>query len=117
MRRRLLGGLAVACLAAMSVACSTSDSDNDPTSFAGYRLGADGRQLVLVVETGPEDKVVGGKVVDQDTSAVTVEVTVDRHRDLQPAVAVSREVTVTLADPLGTREVYTRSGQRLQPVR
>lgn len=114
MRRGLSMALLLTCLAVMSVGCS--DSDEGPTSYTGYRVGVDGRQLVLVVETGPLDEVVGGEVVDQDDSMVTVDVAVRRHKDLQPAVAVRREVTVSLADPLGTREVHTRVGQRLQPV-
>jgi hypothetical protein len=113
MRLTLVVAALLCCFAA------TSCADNNvgpPAGFVGYRIGADERHLVLVIETGPEDEVVRSGIVAEDHEMVTVNVTVRRYDDLQPAIAVRREVIVTLSDPLGAREVHTRAGQVLQLV-
>ena len=112
MRRLLRLGFTLACVATLCTSCAQGNGSG-PTSYVGYRVGADDRTIVVVVLTGPLDEIAGGTVVSEDESTVTVEVNVDRYRDVQPDVGVYHDITVMCAEPLATREVRTVRGQRL----
>lgn len=102
------GGL-VAVLVA--VGFGTRDQEGAVVVPVGYTV-QDRSQLVLHVELGPSDEVVGAEVLDQSEQEVRVRVRVDRA-DQQPLVAVERTVTVTLDAPLGERAVLDENGQEL----
>jgi hypothetical protein len=95
----------------LAVVCSGCGARDAQAALVGYRLGADPRQLVLAVETGPQDTLLGGKVLRQDDRAVVVEALMRRARDVQPLIAVRHQVTVRLDGPLGHREVRATSGR------
>lgn len=72
--------------------------------------------LVLHVETGPSDVILGAKVIEQTGAGVQVRVRMDRASS-QPQVAVPRTVTLVLNRPLGDRAVYDETGTAVPVVR
>ena len=114
MRRILATMLGLVLLTATAAGCGKEAETH--ASLTGYRLSGDGSTVIVVGERGPEDEVLGGEVLSQDAEAVTVDVTIRRAKGEQPAIAVPVEVTVTLQEPLGTREVRGPSGNRLAPI-
>jgi hypothetical protein len=96
-----------------AVVCAGCGGRDAQAGLVGYRPGADPRQLVLAVETGPQDTLLGGKVLRQDDEAVVVEALMRRAPDVQPLIAVRHQVTVNLREPLGQREVRAPSGRAI----
>ena len=83
------------------------------TSWAvpdSYTPSSGGRVLMLNVYGGDCDEPLSAQVLGQDDQKVTVGVV--RRVPAGPcnAMAVMHHVTVTLAAPLGAREVHDRSG-------
>ena len=106
---RFRGAFLVLVLAALlGTSCGRGEA---PASLVGYRAGDDPHRLVLVVETGPDDTLLGGKVLRQDDQAVVVEARMRQADDVQPAIAVKHEVTIDLEQPLGRREVRAPTGR------
>jgi hypothetical protein len=100
---KLLGVLAIAALLCSGCAAQAA--------LVGHRPGANSHELVLDVETGPQDTLLGGKVLRQDDKAVVVEALMRRAPGVQPAIAIRHQVTVSLKEPLGQREVRAPSGR------
>jgi hypothetical protein len=114
MKRILVTILGMAVLAVSAAGCGNSAETS--AALTGYRLSGDGTTLVVVGVRGPEDEVLGGKVLNQDGQAVTVDIRIRRAAGDQPAIAIPIEATLTLREPLGAREVRGPSGNRLTPM-
>jgi hypothetical protein len=94
-----------------AVLCSSCGGRDAQAALVGFRSGTDPHQLVLAVETGPQDTLLGGKVLREDDQAVVVEALMHRAPDVHPLIAVRHQVTVNLKEPLGQREVRAPSGR------
>ena len=112
MRRPGLGGLLVAfgVVAAVIVGlCSAQTTYVAPLDH--YRRTENPRIVVIVVMTGVGDVILDQKVTEDDLR-VAVSVRVRETPGPKPAIAVPHFVTVTLAAPLGSREVLDAGGTR-----
>ncbi|MBK6885374.1 MAG: hypothetical protein IPH03_02265 [Tetrasphaera sp.] len=111
-RRRLV----IVAVATVMSAASCSGARDASAALVGYRLGATDRELVLVVETGPEDEIDKAVILTEDSSRVKVDVKMKQAQGLQPAQAIRHEVSVVLTAPLGQREVQASTGRALDKV-
>ena len=86
-----------------------------------YELRADGARLDFVIDVSPYGDHHTVRAVESDAAVVLLVIHTDGPDGAVPANAVRREMTVTLARPLGSRVVLDpTSGERLrvaEPVR
>lgn len=94
-------------------ACGSTDNDAADAPLVGYRAGSSDRDLVVVVETGPQDTVLPGSVLSQDATTVKVQVTMTRATGVNPALAVQKTTTVRPDAALAGREVVGPNGRAL----
>jgi hypothetical protein len=110
-----------ALVAASSLSLVSCDPDSKPESapIDSVTTSEDGRKLVATWVGGECDKLETVNVqADEGRSRVTLRVSVEVEGGDCPAVAVYRDVEVSLTDPLGSRTLIDgASGATIPPCR
>ena len=115
-RTRVIGAAAVAGLAVLTVwLFVTGVSAAGSAQIVGYQRTGDARKIVIVVGVSLADELAE-REVREDARSVTVKVHTRSSGGTVPAVLVYLPVTVSLHDPLGTRDVFDSAGKQVRDL-
>ena len=113
--RSALLKVAVAAPAAIAIFLAVDATITGPANIDTYRRSADDRHVTVTLILSPIDAVIG-QSLSEEPNRIVVSVRIRRLPAITTSVAVFREVTFDLRDPLGSRAVLDQDGKvvRLQ---
>jgi hypothetical protein len=85
-----------------------------PANVDTYRRSPDDRHITVTLILSPIDAVIGQSITEQP-DRVVVSVRIRRPPAVMTNVAVFREVTFDLSEPLGRRAVIDANGKVVRP--
>ena len=106
----------LAAFAVTAIVLALDSTITGPALIDSYRRSADDRHVTATVILSPVDAIIG-QSLREERDRIVVSVRIRRLPAITTSLAVFREVTFDLREPLGTRAVLDEAGKVVREER